>query len=175
MLILLFTVSLFAFSGCRKHKPSPVGQLPPATQEGKNTLGFLLNGQPWTPHGNNGTANLSIDVDFGFKQGIFSLTAYNITSSTQRDYFGIGVKDSLNLIIAPKLYELGSNTLYGAYFSNMRCTFDYFETAVTRNGILTITKLDKTNRIIAGTFSATLSKNGCEPITITDGRFDMKY
>ena len=53
--VLILTV--FCFAECKKNKPDS-NALPAATQEGKNTLGFSLNGQPWTPQGNNGTANL---------------------------------------------------------------------------------------------------------------------
>ena len=88
---LIFT--LFSFAKCNKDKIDSNG-LPPATQEGKNTLGFLLNGQPWTPQGNNGTANLSIDFDAGLNNGIFSLSAYRIINSVNRQRFGLGVKDA---------------------------------------------------------------------------------
>ena len=174
LFLLLIVSCLFINAKCRKDNMDSNG-LPPATQEGKNTLGFLLNGQVWTPQGNNGTANLSIDFDSGINNGIFNISAYRIITSPNREYFGIGVKDSLNFITASKTYQLGNNTLYGAYFSNNNCTFDYFDNTISRSGTLTITKLDRTNRIIAGTFSASLSKTGCTTIQITDGRFDMKY
>jgi len=54
VIILLVLSSIFAT--CKKN-PTDSNGLPPATQEGKNTFGFLLNGQVWTPQGNNGTAN----------------------------------------------------------------------------------------------------------------------
>ena len=170
--VLILTV--FCFAECKKNKPDSNG-LPAATQDGKNTLGFLLNGQPWKPQGNNGTANLSIDFDAGINNGIFSLSAYKIINATNRQRFGIGVKDSLNFISVPKIYNLGNGTLYGAAYSDNTCTYDYFDSVIVRSGILTITKLDKINRIISGTFNATLSKTGCAEIKITDGRFDMKF
>lgn len=170
----ILVLSIFCFSQCKKNVAYSNG-LPPVTQEGKNTLGFMLNGQPWIPQGFNGTANLSIDFDPGINNGIFSISAYRITSSTNREYFGIGVKDSVNSITPLKSYQLGNGTLYGIYFSNNSCTFDYFDNAVNRSGILTITKLDRTKRIISGTFNATLSKAGCTTTQITNGRFDMKY
>lgn len=44
----LFLLSLvLALTGC--NKDGPVAGLPPATQTGQNTAGFLLNGQPWMP------------------------------------------------------------------------------------------------------------------------------
>jgi len=40
-------------------------QLPPATQTGANTFGCLLNGEAWTPSGNNGygTGNYTVACD----------------------------------------------------------------------------------------------------------------
>jgi len=62
-------------SSCKKEKIDP-NALPQTTQEGKNTLGFLLNGQTWTPNGFNGTANLSLSYDATFSGGVFNLAAY---------------------------------------------------------------------------------------------------
>lgn len=174
LLFIIGVFTCFCFAKCEKDKPDSNG-LPPATQDGRNTLGFMLNGQPWTPQGFNGTANLSIDFDPGVNNGVFSISAYRIITSTNREYFGIGVNDSINYITPPKTYQLGSNSLFGVYFSNNNCTYDYFDNSITKTGLLTITKLDRTNRIISGTFNATLSKSGCTTIQITDGRFDMKF
>ena len=43
--------------------PDPASQLPLATQTGANTLGCLVNGQPWTPQGNNGSSNYTVSYD----------------------------------------------------------------------------------------------------------------
>lgn len=51
---------------------------------------------------------------------------------------------------------------------------DFFEEN-TISGILTITKFDKVNYIISGTFEFTTALNGCDTLRITDGRFDIKY
>lgn len=48
-------------------------------------------------------------------------------------------------------------------------------TDVESSGSMTITKLDRTNRLIVGIFNATLSKAGCDTIKITNGRFDVKF
>ncbi len=170
----LLILTIFCFAKCEKEKLDFNG-LPAATKEGKNTLGFLLNGQPWTPKGYNGTANFSIDFDPGLRNGIFSISAYKIITNNDRSYFGIGVNDSINIIKPPKTYSIGNNSLYGIYFSDNNCTLDYFDNTIRRTGTLTITKLDRVNRIISGNFNATLSKNGCTTISITEGRFDMKF
>ena len=82
--LLIITLAI-SCSSCKKNvtPTSDDNGLPAATQEGKNTLGFLLNGQPWTPKGFDGTSNLSIDVDFGFSQGIFDIGSYKITESKE--------------------------------------------------------------------------------------------
>ena len=167
-------LSVCCFAECKKNKPDANG-LPAATQEGKNTLGFLLNGTPWTPQGNNGTANLSIDFDAGLDKGVFDISAYRILSSNNREYFGIGMKDSLNFYNAPFTVSLTNSSLYRFYFSNNSCTFFSTDVDTRVGGSIMVSKLEKTNRIIAGTFNATLNKTGCTEIKITDGRFDMKY
>ncbi len=168
--VLILTV--FCFAECKKNKPDSNG-LPAATQEGKNTLGFLLNGQPWKPQGTRVTGNLSIDYDAGFNQGIFSIVAYNFNTQISEQFI-IGVRDSLNFINAPITLSLNRLSLYSVSY-NTPC--DYFNQLndVTSTGSMTITKLDRTNRIISGTFSATLTKASCTEIKITDGRFDMKF
>ncbi len=176
LIFALFFITLTT-SKCKKDKPNnPIDHLPPATQEGKNTLGFLLNGQPWTPQGNNGTANLSVDVDFRFNQGIFGIAAYRIINSNNREYFGIGISDSLNFISSNNSLVMGKNSLSKSRFSPNSCDMSFYDTTVFRNGELIITKLDQTNRIIAGKFNAILFQKGCgDTIKITNGRFDMKY
>lgn len=135
-----------------------------------------MNGQPWTPQGNNGTANLSIDVDFGFNQGVFGIAAYRIISSNYREYFGIGIKDSLNFVSIPSNLPMNKYSISNSRFSTNTCDMSFYDTTVFRSGKLTITRLDKVNRIISGTFNTTLFEPSCgDTIRITDGRFDMKF
>jgi len=173
--LLLSIIYFFCFSGCRKKNINDIQGLPPATQQGKHTLGFLLNGEPWIPKGFNGTSNLTIDLDPGIDDGIFTISSYRILSGTNREYFGFGIKDSLNFITSGKSFQLGVGTLFGVYFSYPDCMLDYFDSAIVRTGSMTISKYDKQNRIISGTFNATLVKAGCKEIKITEGRFDMKF
>lgn len=173
IIIASLILSLFSFAKCHKDKPDSNG-LPAATQEGKNTLGFLLNGQPWTPQGNNGTANLSIDMDFGFNQGVFGISSYRRISSSS-EHIGFGIKDSLSFIQIPATLVLDKNSLYQFGISTNNCAIDYYDSSVYRNGSLTLNKLDKVNRIVSETFNAILYKNGCDTIKITNGRFDMKF
>jgi hypothetical protein len=182
MKLSIYTVLLaitIVFTQCCKEKPTNsndnnIPGLPPATQSGANTLGFLLNGVPWTPAGNNGTANLSIDFDPGIDNGIFSLAAYRSRSNHVTEYFGIGLRDSVNLITTPVTFNISQQSLCGVFFSKDPCMYDYFSNEVYRKGQLTILKLDRANRVISGTFDFTVYRNGCDSIKITNGRFDMK-
>ena len=164
---------LFCFAQCKKSNPDSNG-LPVASQEGKNTLGFLLNGQPWKPQGSRVTGNLSIDYDAGFNQGIFGIVGYNFNTPISQQ-LTFGIRDSLNFINAPATFSLSNTSLYGISYSDSTCDLFSRDNDVTCSGNLTITKLDRTNGIISGTFSATLRKPGCSEIKISDGRFDMKF
>ncbi len=172
ILIFICILTSFCFVKCEKDRTDVTG-LPPATQEGKNTLGFLLNGEPWIPQGVRGTANLSIDYDPGYNQGIFSIVAYNFSIPISEQFI-IGLKDSLNFMNAPIILNLSRESLYSISY-NTPCGYFNQRSDVSSSGSLTITKLDKLNHIISGKFNATLSKNGCPTIQITEGRFDMRY
>lgn len=174
ILVTSFAVFLFCFAKCNKEGIDFGNFLPQATQEGKNTLGFMLDGKVWKPKGFNGTAHLSIDMDFWYNNGIFGIAAYRITSSG-RDHFVIGVRDSLNYHPAPFSLDLTNTGLYGIHFSNDTCSYFSSDSNTYVKGKLFVSKLDKVNGIVAGTFAATLYKPGCDSIKITDGRFDMKF
>jgi hypothetical protein len=171
--ITIITLCTLSCSSCKKETPN---ELPPPTQTGANTLSFTLDGQSWKPQGQIGvSANLAIDIDFGFNNGILGITAYRYVSGKRED-FGIGIRDSLNFMSFPKNLTLGRGTLANARFANDNCNCDFYDTSIFRGGNLNITKLDKINKIISGTFNVILYKVGCsDTIKITDGRFDMKY
>jgi hypothetical protein len=166
------------FVACKKHKhQTPVDQLPPATETGANTFGFLLNGQPWTPKGWNGsTSNLSVSVDDSYKNGTFNITAYKISGDSDKEYLALGLADSLNFQSIPATLQL-RKPLFGLVYTNGSCIYDgFFDTLTYASGQLNISKFDKNNRIISGTFFATLFKPNCgDTIKITEGRFDMKF
>ena len=166
---------LFCFAQCKKSNPNSNG-LPAATQEGKNTFGFLLNGQPWTPQGNNGTANLSLYYDATFQGGVFNLSAYRNLSNTNGNrqsltLYGDSIQNT-GRIILPNRNKFGLTFWDEAN----HCTYDTFDnTTIIISGYFDVKKLDKVNRIFSGEFEIKFNKSGCSEIQITQGRFDMKF
>jgi len=175
---ILLLAMVAGFTQCCKEKPNvsnDVPGLPPATQTGANTLGFLLNGVPWTPAGNNGTANLSIDFDPGINNGGMGISGYRVIAAGNVEYLGIGITDSLNFKTAPFSLLLYNKSIYSIRFLRNSCDYLWTDTLIKTSGNITISKLDRIENIIAGTFSAVLIKPGCDTIKITNGRFDMKF
>jgi hypothetical protein len=82
--------------------------------------------------------------------------------------------DSLNNYLFPHTFSLKPNSNTNVGYSKYLCVYNSYYPSTTSIGSITITKLDIQNGIIAGTFAATLYKPGCDTVTITDGRFDMK-
>ena len=166
---------VFCFANCKKNNTDSNG-LPPATDEGKNTLGFLLNGQPWTPKGFAGTANLSLYYDATFQGGVFNLSAYKILSSSPTKsqiltLFGDSIQSPGRIILPNK-------NKFGFSFTNDAngCRYDTFDsTTKIIGGFFDIQKLDKINNIFSGQFEFKFSSSGCEVVQITQGRFDMKF
>jgi hypothetical protein len=175
-----FSLCVLLSGCCKKDTPQPLDQLPPATQEGKNTFGCLLNGQAWTPKGYSGYSNYSVVYDPTFNEGNFNLKVYRIEKQNDNSdiqYFLTLVMDTLS---QPGTYSLNSPNLRGgAYYmivrSNNQVICDYtYENQIYRRGSLTITRLDLNKGIISGTFEFTLAKPGCDTIRVTNGRFDKQ-
>lgn len=174
--LIFLSIIIFLITGCKKHKSdNPVDQLPAATQTGAHTLGFLLNDVPWTPKGwSGGTTNLSIYYDQSYKGGSFNITTYRQLSQDNKQSLGIAI-DSLQQI--GTYYANKTSNLKFSFIDNIKnCQIDYFDTSIFRMGKLVITKLDKANQIISGTFDVQLYKSDCgDTLKITNGRFDMKF
>ncbi|OAQ38970.1 hypothetical protein A5893_13105 [Pedobacter psychrophilus] len=167
---LAFSFLLTTGMQCKKDKSDTIG-LPAVTQEGKNTLGFLLNGEAWTPKGFNGTANLSIYYDEGFRGGVFNISAYRLfgDNSDLRERITIA-SDSVQ---TPQKITFGKKN-FTVVYRNENCDFGNNNNS-SLEGYCEITKIDKINKVFSGVFEFKFTKQGCEPINITQGRFDMKY
>lgn len=70
-------------------------------------------GKHGPPKGVRGTANLSIDYDPGFNQGIFNIVAYNFVPAKSEQLI-VGVRDSLNFMQYPLHFNLAEAVCTGS-------------------------------------------------------------
>jgi hypothetical protein len=174
----LLLSSCFLFSG----KKDPEPELPPATQEGRNTFGCYVNGKAWVPEGRKNfyRSNLSLDIDTYSRGGYAGILAYKYIPGSVNQQIAITV-DSLpkyGEATYPFLCKLEGSNIDGgiaAFTDNIsKCEYYCMDEARIVSGFCRITRYDLNRRIIAGTFEFTLAKPGCDTIRITEGRFDIK-
>ena len=175
--ILIVLASLFILAGCKKS----VDELPEATQSGANTFGLKLNGNFWTPQKFAGINTPILKAQLtGPNINDLLITAQNFASEPLESQFNIYIKN----ITGPGTYQLNQNT---DIYPNASVNYAYYVRRkinplnewITNNqhtGTVTITKWDLTNNIVSGTFefNAGSMDNSEGPITVTDGRFDIK-
>jgi hypothetical protein len=168
-----------------KNDPTPAkpeDRLPPATQTGAGTFGCLLNGQPWTPSGNNGTPNFLVTYDPVYHGGNLAITVYRTLNSTGKiQSIGFGGDQISQTGVYPltTLRALPPSTPQSVSFYDESKTspcndYDYFfhQAGTTTTGQFTITRLDKQKGIVSGTFQFTMAQPNCDTIKVTQGRFD---
>jgi len=178
--ILLLSLGLLLISaGCKKNRnKNPVDELPPATQNGANTFGCLIDGKVFRPKGDP-FAGPVIKAQYQFVNGRqgFGISARR-SESEKSQVVGIG-GDSVHIAVG--IFDLGSvgpERLTAGYTYrdlNSLSGIDYGTTEM-HSGQLTITKFDTINQIVSGTFwfDAIDSATG-KIVQIREGRFDLFY
>ena len=168
LLLLALSFTLFTGMKCKKENNSVNNQLPPITQEGKNTFGFLLNGEVWLPKAPILKSKLDLSYDPNYLNGSFGIFANRYISSSDKMELTIGAT-GINKIGKYQFSTATKNIIYRETESNC-----YYYDDTNISGSITIIKLDLTGRgIISGTFEFKLEKDGCPTINATKGRFDL--
>lgn len=170
-IIQIFTVLVILFSCKDRHQDDDM--LPAATQEGKNTGGALVNGQIWvakieTPNTLPGGDNTIYNTDTVLGTFSLQIVLLKYTDSNNTISFYL----VRNQDFSPGTYALDNNDNHGSFSPNV---LDTFNTNSTNTGTLTITKFDKVNKIVSGTFSFKAVNATGEVVNITEGRFDRKF
>ena len=173
-LLCLYCLCLI-LSACDREAPQPVDQLPPATQEGANTFGCLVDGELWLPESDSW---LDVPWTASYSNGL-SYLIFSATNETSNSGFRFSFPSDFGtsgLIRAEGTYELihVSNQKY-IYF---RQGNTFYRPDSTHNGVLTITRLDTLEgRFVSGTFyfDAVNENDSTDIVQITDGRFDLKF
>lgn len=176
-LLLIITI---AFSCCNNdddnNPTNPIDQLPPATQTGAQTIGCLVNGEPFIDNASFNNFYQFIDGEYylvinwemntsnGFKDGQIAISKINI-------------QENQTYILNKSGYIDGDYTGAGATFvSNIPEIYGQYETNSNYTGKIHFTRFNTENFIMSGTFEFEAQDifSG-ETISITHGRFDMNY
>lgn len=162
------------FASCKKE----ITELPPATQSGANTFGLKMNGDFWVPQGFGSLpANDILEARMNGNDVI--INARNFSSSPTETEFEMRIKG----VTAPGTYSFNttvtppSNNASYVYFVKRKLTpLNEWVTSAGHTGSVTITRVDTVNLIVSGTFEFNMLNidNDPEPLTITEGRFDVK-
>lgn len=175
---LILLSSLIIFTGCKKS----IDALPEATQSGANKFGLKLNGEFWMPQKFAGINAPILKAQLmGANTNDIMITAQNFASEPLESQFTIYIKN----IVGPGVYEFNQTTdiypgvsgSYAYYVRRKINPLNEWITSAQNTGTVTITKWDLTNNIVSGLFEfkAGSIDNSAEPITVTDGRFDIKF
>jgi hypothetical protein len=173
-LLLAFSFLLTTGMNCKKD-PTKNAVLPPATQEGKNTVGFILNDEVWVPYGECKTLCNKISARYGFP----SAEEFGIDFQFTREREKAGKSSALT--ISSTL--IGNITSVGEKIDSIGVSFrgenssgntDYYIGPLVGSKFF-ITKLDTANKIISGEFELILREsNSSKQIILKNGRFDFK-
>ncbi len=173
--LIVLSALLILFS-CKKE----VDELPAATQTGANTFGARVKGELWTPQGFGVVLTAPIlEASYSGNNAIL-INARNFNTSPTETEIEIYLQNATR----PGTYLLNQAT---AHFPNHNASYAYYVERrftptnewITNNqyvGKVEVTRLDTVNNIISGIFefNAINLYNTPQPITITDGRFDIK-
>jgi hypothetical protein len=172
---MLLLLSLYA---CRKEKmpKSPGDELPPVTQEGKGTFGCLINGRPFLPDISFVPPGLS--YQYNWSTGFFYVRGFKRVREEDGQWLRdikIGIYANFletgSYLISQKSIVVDTSSVCGA---QMIASNQFERIPVVTNGTVKITFLDRSRRIISGTFEFDAYDKACnDTVKITKGRFDL--
>ena len=167
-LLLLSDLLLLFGPKCKKEKHIPQ-ELPPITQEGRNTFGCRVNGEIWVPY-NCSSAHPCINAASVFPAippnmppFAVEISVYTMQDDNARSWFQIATQTNIGISAAGDKKDSLYIQFVKPGFPIYRCY----------SGV-TITKFDQVNKILSGTFEGTLY-NSVDSLKITEGRFDYSF
>lgn len=169
-----FLLVLFLFTACKKE----ITELPPATQTGANTFGAKVNGEFWIPQG-FGPLPANDILEARMAGPDLTINARNFSSSPTETEFLLQVKNingTGTYLLNTSVGHPSSGSSYAYYVKRRLTPQNEWITSATHTGAVTITRIDTVARIVSGTFqfNALNMFNAPEPITVTEGRFDLQ-
>lgn len=155
---------------CPDHNDPDI--LPPKTQCGANTFGCLVNGEVWVPEFDKyqmytQRVHAEYGKEFFHIQGNKIIEKDTIYESVIIEFN----KDITSTGIYP-IGELWSDSTTGRFLRINKGV--NYKTKQKNSGELHITKFDRENFIISGTFWFTAVNQFGDTVKVTDGRFDVR-
>ncbi|SNR40926.1 DUF6252 family protein [Flavobacterium sp. ov086] len=152
-------------------------KLPAQTHTGANTVGCLVNGKVFLPHGKSGNTGVNCFYQIEQGQHYFSLNFADYSNSkgelvalqTTKIDITEGAVYKLDKTFTTEPDFIGAAGIYEPDFNNS------FYTNTIQTGELKITHLDLSKSIISGTFWFNAVNSKGEKVEIKEGRFDWSY
>ncbi|RTQ48498.1 hypothetical protein EJV47_16130 [Hymenobacter gummosus] len=177
----LFPLTLLLLAaGCKKEPKTEVEKLPKATQEGKNTAGFLLDGRAWLPKGDDLSAGPTVAAEWRRTVAGRTLRVGFVRRSDDTDA-GFFVPD----IRRPGTFRLDQrfslalgdrNPANGGYNEQKAFPNGYYFTGPDAPGELVVTRFDTVAGVVSGTFEMRVREpNTGQTHQLTHGRFDARF
>ena len=174
MKIIPVLLVLFLFS-CKKE----VTELPPATQTGANTFGCRIDETIWGPQKNPVFPGAAILEARQQPDKDLYINARNFVSSPNETEFEIFIKNmnatgTYNFNTTMSAPNAGASYVY--YVKRNITPQNEWMTSASYTGTVTITTYDTVQHFVSGTFQLQMINlyNDPQPITVTEGRFDVK-
>ncbi len=176
---LLGGILLLAFatlSSCKKE----FSDLPAATQTGENTFGCKVNGENWGPAKFGVVPATNLVEAFLSSPESVRIRVRNFSAEPTETVMEIqvsGLNDHINVYPINQTFSTFPTAVSYGYMIKTRInTLDEWQSSASNTGSITVTKFDRTNKILSGTFEfSAASTMGGQTINVTDGRFDVKY
>ena len=168
-------------ASCKKNDVD-ADNLVPATQSGKNTGDFLLNGQPYRPGRGSAYPGPAVGAYWSKIRGGRKIT---IIMGRQFDRDDTGLNIVLPRITGPGTFTItegvspviiAGNQPYILYSVDHPSPARHFLTGPTAVGRVELTRYDTVAHVVSCTFEATLREyQGPDSAVLTKGRFDCKF
>ena len=165
-------LTLFIFLQCHKDYNPPIDNpygLPNATQSGANIFACRVNGVNW----------ISKTDIYNLGGGVSNDTLSGHGTVLGNNYFDMIEFTIQGGAMAGGHYTFNSTSGQKINFQTNKTCNGYLgnniQHLVSTSGLGIITKIDKLNKIISGTFNCKVPVATCDTLNITDGRFDINY
>jgi hypothetical protein len=153
-----------ALAGCK-------GELPKATQQGKNTFACKINGKAFVAESSKGLFGITPVFASYNRQGNQLYVRGSRLGTDKHENILFQIEE----VKGVGVYALDYQPSYGQYEDTFLSPGKYYQTVRQYTGRLHLTKLDLKAGIIAGTFEfrAVNAIDSTDVVSLTHGRFDI--